>query len=282
MKAGFDVEDGVTLPFEILVQGEWHDGTRPTARVAANLTNYAPVAGFTVTIKKGSSTLKGTVLDREGKPVAKARVFVRTVNDLQGAVVTTDEKGGYALADINPDVYLVHAETEKLHSVEQTVVLLSGTEEELQLDLSEEAPVTGKPVRVILDKIRIMNDKDPCIKGKGELTFTAVVTPDNDELRKQVTRLPGSGVYRVSDKPGRNEVRLEATLFDGIVKNRSLSISISGKEIDLFDPDDELNRYHRVFAGDPGTWEGQYYPGDEYLDREDVGEWALWYRIVGE
>ena len=202
------------------------------------------------------------------------------MNDLQGAVITTDKKGLYAFPDINPDVYYIHAETENCHSKEQTVVLLKGKEEELKLHLTEEIPVTGKHVKVVLDKIRIMDDHDSCIKGKGELTFTSVIVPDNDDSRKQVTRLPAKGVYHVSDKPGENEIRLEVTLFDGIVTNRFLSISISGKEIDIFDPDDELNRYHRVFSGDTDTWCGQYYPSDEYIDREDVGDWALWYRIV--
>ena len=53
-----------------------------------------------------------------------------------------------------------------------------------------------------------------------------------------------------------------------------------GISLALFDPDDELNRYHREFCGDPETWYGQYSPSDEYLDKEDVGDWALWYRIV--
>ena len=84
----------------------------------------------------------------------------------------------------------------------------------------------------------------------------------------------------LSDKPGENELGLEVTIFDGLVKNRVLSITISGKELDTFDPDDVLNRYHRIFSGSPETWYGQYYPTNEYLDREDVGDWALWYRIA--
>lgn len=279
MKPDFAIEDGIKLPFDILVEGEWPNDAR-AATHAVQPPNYASIAGFTVTIKKGSSTLKGTVLDRENRPVAEAKVFLRTVNDLQGAGITTDKEGHYTFLDINPDVYYIYAETENWRSKQQTIVLLSGKVEEVQLNLTKEVPVVGKRVKVMLDKIRIMNDHDPCIKGKGELTFTSVIVPDNDDSRKQVTRLPARGVYHVSGKPGENEIRLEVTLFDGIVKNRSLCISISGKEIDFFDPDDELNRYHRVFSGDPDTWYGQYYPSDEYLDREDVGDWALWYRIV--
>ena len=64
------------------------------------------------------------------------------------------------------------------------------------------------------------------------------------------------------------------------MNNKSLSFIITGKEIDLFDPDDKLARYHREFAGSPVEWYGKYYPDDEYLDAEDVGGWAIWYRIL--
>ena len=93
-------------------------------------------------------------------------------------------------------------------------------------------------------------------------------------------RLPEEGVYHVGDKPGKNDIELGVTVFQGVVKNKSLSFTISGKEIDLFDPDDALARYHREFTGDPAEWYGKYYPGDEYLDTEDVGGWAIWYRIL--
>ncbi|MDY6857277.1 MAG: carboxypeptidase-like regulatory domain-containing protein [Thermodesulfobacteriota bacterium] len=180
-------------------------------------------AGFTVTIKKGNSTLKGAVLDRKNNPVRGAKIYIRTVNELQGGAVLTDKSGNYAFTDINPDIYYIHAEAENWRSREQMVLLLNGKEEDLDLYLTEEVTPAGKHLKVILDKIRIMNDRDPCIKGKGELTFFSIAIPDNDDSRKQVTLLPGKGVYHISDKPGENEIRLGGTLFDGIVKNRSLS-----------------------------------------------------------
>lgn len=152
-------------------------------------------------------------------------------------------------------------------------------QEEL-LKLWKKAHDKEKHVKVILDRIQILDDHDPLIKGKGELTFTAIVTPDHDESKKQLTRLPESGVYKVSDKPGKNFINIGATIFDGSVKQGHLSIEIGGKELDLFDPDDPLKRYFREFIGDPEKWCGEYYPTDEYLDKEMVGDWALWYRIV--
>jgi len=196
------------------------------------------------------------------------------------AVITTDREGRYAFTDISPDIYQIQAEAGNWHSGEKMIVLLSDKEEEVELSLTEEGPVAGRRVEVILDKIRIMSDMDPCIMDKGELVFTSVVIPDSDISKKQVKRLPVTGVYHVSDRPGKNEITPGATLFDGIVKNRSLSISIAGRELDVISPDDELTRYHRLFSGDPRSWRGEYHPFDEYLDQEYVGEWAVWYRII--
>jgi len=196
MKSGFPIEDAVKLPFNILVEGDWPVNARETD-LATHLSTYAPYGGITVVVQKGSSVLKGIVLDAAKKPVVNARVFVQTVDNRQGAVLTTDNSGLYTSQEINPNVYRLWTEAGNWRSREKLVVLLSGKEETAELQLTEEIPGGDKRVKVILDKIRIMNDHDPCLKGKGELTFTAVVVPDNDETRKQVTRLPAKGVYSV-------------------------------------------------------------------------------------
>lgn len=281
LRPGTALEEDIRLPFEITVKGQWMETDNIRwPEMTDNLPNAAAMAGFTVVIRKGTATLEGNVLDREGKPAAGARVLLRTVNNLQGAVVTADRNGTFALENINPDIYYIKAETEDWHAPERMAVLTRGKAAKLDLPMTEEAPTPGSRIRVIVDKIRVMDDHDPCIKGKGELLFTAVVVPDNDRSRKQVVRLPERGVYHVSDKPGRNEILPEAVIFDGVVKNHSLSIMISGKEIDLFDPDDELTRYHRVFSGEPSKWYGEYAPTADYLNRRDVADWAVWYRIV--
>lgn len=279
MKPEFKFEMSVRLPFEIMVEGERMVMAREDA-IATHMPTFASIGGFTIVVRKGSATLKGTVLDVDNKPVVGARVFLRTIDDLQGAVLEADRKGRFDSTEINPNIYRVWAEAGGWRSKEQMTVLLRGEVKIEELQLTEEVLGAGKRVKVILDKIRIQNDHEPWFKGKGEMTFTAMVVPDGDESRKQVMRLPAQGEYKVSDKPGENELQLGITLFDGLVKNRALSIIISGKESDLFDPDDELKRYHRLFAGDPDAWYGQYSPSDEYLDKEDVGDWALWYRIV--
>jgi|GEM_PF-218504 len=140
---------------------------------------------------------------------------------------------------------------------------------------------TKKKVRVILDQIRILDDKDLCIKGKGELVFRSVVTPDNDRKQCQITILPESGVYHVGDIPGENVIKIGKPIFEGWLAN-SLEIVITGRDVDFFTPDDELRRYRRTFKGNPSDWAGKYFPTDEYKDKEDVGDWEVWYRIEVE
>ncbi len=281
LNAEFALNEEVVLPFDILVENldiEDDDVNLRKAAVAVQ-PHAVAFAGLTVVIKKGAGTIKGVVLDRDGNPAAGAKVFLRTINDLQGAVIIAGKDGAFDFETINADVYKIKAEGDGWRSKEKIIALTDGRLEDLKVDLLE--PVGDEDlVKVVIDKIRILDDSDPCIKGKGELTFTSVVVPDNDTDRKQVTRLPEVGVYHVGDKPGKNDIELGVTVFQGVVKNKSLSFTISGKEIDLFDPDDELARYHREFAGDPAQWYGKYYPGDEYLDAEDVGGWAIWYRIL--
>lgn len=242
----------------------------------------APLAGMTMVLGTGATTVRGVVAQRGGQPAANARVFLRAVTGGLGETISTDGEGRFSFEAINPDVYSVRAEVGGWHSAERTLVALQPQNEPVDLVLDREGDAHGKRVKVILDKIRILDDHDPCLKGKGELVFTAAVVPDGDATRRQQTRLPTQGVYKVSDRPGVNEVAPRAVLFDGLVRHENLSICIAGKELDLFSADDPLNRYHRTFQGDPKNWYGVYRPRDEYLDSEDVGDWAVWYRIEHE
>jgi hypothetical protein len=142
-------------------------------------------------------------------------------------------------------------------------------------------PPKAHKVRVILDQVKILYDMDPLFQGKGELVFRSAVTPDNDRDQSQITRLPESGVYHISDTPGKNVVTIEKIIFEGTVTN-ALEVVFTGSEKDVFNPDDELRRYKRTFKGTPSDWAGKYYPYDEYMDKEDIGIWQVWYRIVVE
>jgi len=158
--------------------------------------------------------------------------------------------------------------------------LIGGSTFELRLKRARKLhPVSL--VRVVLEKVRVLDDSDPCIKGAGELVFNACVAFNDDPCRRHFRRLPHCGHYRISDRPGRNEQIIRQCIFEGFVAEADrMALSILPVEHDLIDPDDVLSRYRRIFNGPPETWIGTYGPGDEGLgDPEAVGDWQVWYRI---
>ncbi len=136
-------------------------------------------------------------------------------------------------------------------------------------------------IRVILEKVRILDDRDPCFKGAGEFHFNACVAFNDDTCRLHFRRLPQYGYYKISDRPGRNEQVIDTCLFDGFVAEEDrMTVSLLPVEEDLLDPDDELSRYRRIFNGPPETWAGLYAPSDKSQgDPETLGDWLVWYRI---
>jgi hypothetical protein len=146
-------------------------------------------------------------------------------------------------------------------------------------DDADPRPIEGPRLRVVLERIRVRDDLDPFIKGRGEIALTTTVhSPDNGG-KVERHRLPDDGFFRVSDRPGANELELERPIFEGYVA-RDLRVAIAGGEHDTFDRDDVLGKYTRLFHGDPDEWLGSYGPGDEGpVEPEDMLSWQLWYRI---
>lgn len=135
-------------------------------------------------------------------------------------------------------------------------------------------------IRVVLEKIRILDDHDPWFKGAGEFRFHTSVAFNNDPCRAVEKRLPHRGAFKISDVAGRNELALDACVFDGYVaESDRMTVSIVPVEQDLFDPDDVLPRYRRSFEAPPEAWVGRYRPGDEAADPETASDWQVWYRI---
>jgi hypothetical protein len=85
-------------------------------------------------------------------------------------------------------------------------------------------------------------------------------------------------VYKVSDKPGRNVLALEAEVFRGYAE-QALWIEVVAAELDRFDPDDLLGKYTRVLSGPTDTWFGRYGPGNQVVDPEDMIDWRIWYCV---
>jgi photosystem II stability/assembly factor-like uncharacterized protein len=137
-------------------------------------------------------------------------------------------------------------------------------------------------IRVILEKVRIVDDHDPWFKGAGEFHFTTVVSFNDDECRRHFRRIPQKGRLKIHDKAGRNEREINECIFDGYVaESDRMEISILPIEEDWLDPDDPLSRYRRTFDGPPEMWLGRYTPGDESStkDPEMLKDWYVWYRV---
>ncbi|WP_455375757.1 WD40/YVTN/BNR-like repeat-containing protein [Kaarinaea lacus] len=137
-------------------------------------------------------------------------------------------------------------------------------------------------IRVVLEKVQILDDKDPWFFGRGEFVFNGWVHFNNNPNRSHRIRIPDKGHLKISDKPGKNIVQLDTVIFEGYVgANDNMSITILPEEQDLFTRDDNLVRYHRTFMAPPEHWVGHYVPGDEEpgKDAERLPDWRLWYRI---
>jgi hypothetical protein len=135
-------------------------------------------------------------------------------------------------------------------------------------------------IRVILEKVAILDDHDPWIKGRGEFHVTSCVSFNNDACRRHNRRVPLKGTFKISDKPGKNEKVINGCVFDGYVaETDSMTLSLLPIEEDWLDPDDNLALYNRHFDGPPEAWQGVYRPDDETADPEKLSDWMVWYRI---
>ena len=89
-----------------------------------------------------------------------------------------------------------------------------------------------------------VDDRDPSLKGAGEVDLEVLVRTEDNGGIEQRTRLPAGGHFEL----GRGE-RLEIgeEIWVGFVED-DLGIRINAMERDTFDPDDNLGSYTRTFS----------------------------------
>jgi hypothetical protein len=138
-----------------------------------------------------------------------------------------------------------------------------------------EHPIRGTNIRVVLEKIRILDDRDPWLKGAGEIDFAVHVRTSDNGGQEQRTRLPAHGHFEIASSAS---LAINETVFEGFVVD-DLGIRIDAMERDTLDPDDNLGSYTRTFSCPADTWLRRYGPGDEPIEPEHVGYWQLFYRI---
>jgi hypothetical protein len=136
-------------------------------------------------------------------------------------------------------------------------------------------PMRGTKVRMVLERIDVVDASEPFWKGAGEIDLRVTVRTDDNGGIERTTRVPRHGELRVRDG---ESVTIDEVVFKGFVEDH-LAISIDAMERDWLDPDDRLGRYVRVFRCPPERWLGRYAPGRETSDPEDVGAWRVHYRL---
>jgi hypothetical protein len=102
----------IRVPFEVLVEAKGFKNFTPRKSSFLKIDkNFIPAGGITVKVSNKAFTIRGKVLNSAGEPVPGARVFIRTVNGLQAAVLKTTKEGTFRMPEINPDSYRMYAST---------------------------------------------------------------------------------------------------------------------------------------------------------------------------
>jgi hypothetical protein len=145
-------------------------------------------------------------------------------------------------------------------------------------------PGAGESMRVrfILDWLEITDSMD--FDSVGEFRFLFRVLSDRRGILRD-TPLPEEGTLAISERPGQNHLGpLDLLLYEGLVeRGETVTLEVTGEEVDLLSPPDEVEFYERSFSGDPEGWLGTYSPWDENepgrTDPERRAQWMLSYRI---
>jgi hypothetical protein len=138
-----------------------------------------------------------------------------------------------------------------------------------------EHPITGMKVRVVLEKIVVLDASDRFWRHAGELDLHVHVRTNDNGGVDQKMRLPRHGEFKVRNG---EVLKIDEIVFEAFASDH-LAISVRATERDCRTPDDDLGRYVRVFRGAPASWLGKYGPSDEVIDPEAVGPWQIRYRI---
>ncbi len=96
------------IPMEVLVQKK-RLKLFFRAPIFRDFKRYGSIAGVTFELVQESVSMGFEVVDRGGKPVSDAIVFVSTINQRQAAKLITDKEGKCYFKDINPGAYKVWA-----------------------------------------------------------------------------------------------------------------------------------------------------------------------------
>lgn len=126
-------------------------------------------------------------------------------------------------------------------------------------------------LRVVLEKIRILDRRHPAVDGTREIGLDVLVRTGDRGGTEQHTRLPRVGHYRLVSPWS---FKLAETAFEGEVEgDLQIRIALADRLADR-----SLDVYQREFTAQPGSWLGRYAP-DQAAGPEHLGFWQVFYRI---
>ena len=140
---------------------------------------------------------------------------------------------------------------------------------------------SGQRIKVTVQWVQILDNKEPAFDDKGEFVFRSEVTSNNLPGEKHESRYPASGHISISDQPVVNRVIIKWVIFEGEVSDH-LAIKLTGEELDKLTANDYLETYQREFSGPVESWLGTYGPGEDFSaegsseeDPEVMTDWRV-------
>ena len=202
-----------------------HVGRRP----AATWSLFATVIllGFSAAgmAQSTAGRILGTLTDQSGASVAGASVVVTDVQRGTSRSVTTDESGNYAVPDLQPGTYKIHAEAKGFKSVERVNVQLE-VATDVRADFSLQPGQVAETV-TITEEVPLVNTMSATLGGTlsnkeiNDLPLSGRNYENLLQLRPGVMRYPGGGFSTTSS----NGLRAEdnAYFVDGLFNSEPYS-----------------------------------------------------------
>jgi hypothetical protein len=172
-----------------------------------------------------SGRILGTLTDQSGAAVSGAAVVVTDVQRGTSRTVTTDESGNYAVPDLQPGSYKIHAEAKGFKSVERVNVLLE-VATDVRADFSLQPGQVSETVTISED-VPLVNTTSATLGGTlsnqeiNDLPLSGRNYENLLQLRPGVMRYPGGGFSTTSS----NGLRAEdnAYFVDGLFNSEPYS-----------------------------------------------------------
>ncbi len=172
-----------------------------------------------------SGRILGTLTDQSGAAVSGASVVITDVQRGTSRTVTTDESGNYAVPNLQPGSYKIHAEAKGFKTVERVNVLLE-VASDVRADFSLQPGQVSETV-TISEEVPLVNTTSATLGGTlsnkeiNDLPLNGRNYENLLQLRPGVMRYPGGGFSTTSSDGLRAEDN--AYFVDGLFNSEPYS-----------------------------------------------------------